>query len=120
LTVDSPDEAVPAIGRLTGSDAIVVLSRDPDLYGPALVAALSSAAGYLSAKGSRSRRAERADWLRSHGVAEERIAGIRGPAGLPIGAATSAEIAASIVADIIAVRRGADAASWRERALANG
>jgi len=45
--------------------------------------------------------------LAQEGVPPERIAAIRAPIGLPIGAVTPEEIAVSILAEITAVRRGA-------------
>ena len=45
-------------------------------------------------------------WLRDEGVAEERIAALRAPAGLDIGAETPEEVALSILAELVQVRRG--------------
>ncbi|HMF08881.1 MAG TPA: XdhC family protein [Thermoanaerobaculia bacterium] len=53
--------------------------------------------------------------LAQEGVPPDRIAAIRAPIGLPIGAVTPEEIAVSILAEITAVRRGAagDGAEFR-------
>ena len=44
--------------------------------------------------------------LIEQGVAAERLAALKAPAGLDLGAITPDEIAISILAEIIAVRRG--------------
>jgi xanthine dehydrogenase accessory factor len=46
-------------------------------------------------------------WLRDEtGLAEERLAALRAPAGLDLGAETAEEIAISILAELVQVRRG--------------
>ncbi len=91
--------------ELTAADNVVVLSHDLDVSGATLRSALDSEAGYLGALGSRHTQAARADWLRAHGVSQQAIDGIHGPAGLDIGSRTPAEIALSILAEIVSVRR---------------
>ena len=55
---------------------------------------------------SSSRRAEACrSYLREAGLSEEQIARLRAPAGLDLGARTPAEIAASILAELVQVRR---------------
>jgi xanthine dehydrogenase accessory factor len=61
--------------------------------------------------------------LREEGVAEDHIARVRAPIGLAIGAVTPEEIAVSILAEITAVRRGANPDSSekaRVRVIAHG
>ncbi len=60
---------------------------------------------YLGMLGSRRKAALTARQLREWGVADEAIDRIHGPVGLSIGADTPEEIAVSIVAEMIAVRR---------------
>lgn len=91
---------------LSGSRSVVVVSHHDGLDGPALAAALSSDAAYVAAMGSRTTQARRRSWLLENGVPESRVDDIRGPAGLDIGAKTPAEIAVSILAEIIAVSHG--------------
>ena len=91
--------------------AVVALSHDPKLDDPALVAALASKAFYVGALGSSRSHASRLARLRIIGVEESALARIRGPVGLAIGAVTTAEIALSILAEIVAVRRSGRAAS---------
>lgn len=102
---DWPDEALEALGpdRRT---AIVTLTHDPKLDDPALVRALKSDAFYVGALGSRKTHAARLERLRAVGVPEPAMARIHAPVGLDIGAVTAPEIALSIVAQIVAARRG--------------
>jgi xanthine dehydrogenase accessory factor len=82
----------------------VVLSHDLALSGRALQAALAAEVGYLGALGSRHTQAARAGWLTEHGASADQMARIHGPAGLPIGSRTPAEIALSILAEMVQVR----------------
>ena len=100
---------------LPDADAVVVLSHHEGLDGPALAAALATDAGYIGAMGARRTQARRRDWLVAHGVPEEVQARIHGPAGLDIGADTPAEIAVSILAEAIGVRRGVAGGALRDR-----
>ncbi len=96
-------------------DAVVVLSHDRDVDGPALQAALRGGPGYVGALGSRRTQAARREWLTARGVAEADQDRIHGPAGLDIDAHTPAEIAISIVAEILAGRAGSSGGALRER-----
>jgi xanthine dehydrogenase accessory factor len=100
-----PDEALPKIG-VDGRTAVIVLTHDPKIDDPALIHALSSDAFYIGALGSRKTHAKRIERLRKAGVAAAGIERIRAPIGLDIGAQGAAEIAASVIAEIIAVQRG--------------
>ncbi len=66
---------------------------------------LSKELKYLGMIGSRSKVNVIFDQLRREGYAEERIMAIKTPIGLPIGSQTPAEIAVSIAAEIVGVRR---------------
>lgn len=70
----------------------------------ALLQALEMEPDYLAVVGSSRRFETLADYLRAQGVEEERIAAVQAPAGLDIAAETPAEIAVSILAEIIQVR----------------
>lgn len=112
---DEVSDAVERAQRLTESDAIVVLSHDRDTDVPALAAALSSRAGYVGALGSRHTQAARRDGLTARGFGDAAFARLHGPAGLDIDAHTPAEIAVSIVAEILANRAGSSGASISAR-----
>ncbi|NQV99808.1 MAG: XdhC family protein [Rhodospirillales bacterium] len=80
--------------------ALVALCHDPKLDDPALVEGLKSKTFYLGALGSRKNHAGRLARLAEYGFDEQTLARINGPIGLDIGAATPAEIAISIVAEM--------------------
>jgi xanthine dehydrogenase accessory factor len=101
-----PDEAMDALKPDTRT-AVVTLTHDPKLDDPALDRALKSPAFYIGALGSRKTHAARLARLRSLGHDEAALSRIRGPVGLPIEAVSAPEIALSILAEIVAVRRGA-------------
>lgn len=73
----------------------------------ALLVALRSNAEYVALVGSRRRFGSLADYARSQGISDERIAEVHVPAGLDIHAETPAEIALSILAEITTLRRTA-------------
>ncbi|EAP76337.1 XdhC family protein [Roseovarius nubinhibens] len=108
LIDDWPDEALAALG-IDARTAVVVLSHDPKIDDPALMAALRSEAYYIGALGSTRSRDKRAVRLGLLGASAEEIGRIHGPVGLDIGAATPAEIAVSTLAEMIAVLRGKSA-----------
>ncbi|RMF18354.1 MAG: xanthine dehydrogenase, partial [Alphaproteobacteria bacterium] len=83
------------------------LTHDPKLDDAALAAALRSSAFYIGALGSRRTHAARLDRLHEQGFSVEETARIHGPVGLDIGAKGPAEIALSILAELVATRRGA-------------
>jgi xanthine dehydrogenase accessory factor len=115
-TVNDVTAASRAVAALGPGDGVVVLSHDRAVDAPVLAAALSSAAGYLAALGSRHTQAARAGWLADQGVTADDIGRIRGPAGLDIGARTPTEIAVAIVAEMVAVRSGATGSPLAHRA----
>jgi xanthine dehydrogenase accessory factor len=73
----------------------------------ALAAALSRDAAYVGLVASPTRAAVVRSWLRDEaGIPEERLAALRAPAGLDLGAETAEEVALSILAELVQVRRG--------------
>lgn len=108
VSTDWPDEALDAL-RPDSRTAIVTLTHDPKLDDPALDRALRSDAFYVGALGSRKTHAARLARLRELGHDDAALARIRGPVGLPIAAVTAPEIALSVLAEVVAVRRGAEA-----------
>jgi len=96
-----PDEAIAA-HHPDSRTAIVVLSHDPKIDDPALIAASETPASYIAALGSRKSHAARMERLRAQGLSDEQLARIDGPAGLNIGSVGPAEIALSIAASMIA------------------
>jgi xanthine dehydrogenase accessory factor len=72
----------------------------------ALQAALAVETDYVAFVGSRKKAAALKTALQKRGIAAERLAQLKAPAGLDLGAITPDEIAISILAEIIARRRG--------------
>ncbi|WP_281184809.1 XdhC family protein [Trichlorobacter lovleyi] len=68
--------------------------------------ALASNAGYIGMVGSKRKREELFGQLRTDGFSDADLERVHCPVGLAIGAETPAEIAVSILAEVIAVRRG--------------
>lgn len=96
------------------STAICVLTHDAKFDVPVLAEALRSGAGYVGALGSRRTCADRARRLRESGVSDARLARLRAPIGLDLGGSTPQEVAVSIGAEIVAVRRGGCGRPLRE------
>jgi xanthine dehydrogenase accessory factor len=99
-----PDEALADL-PLDMRTAVVTLTHDPKLDDPALIAALRSEAIYVGALGSKKTHAARIARLTAAGFDDVAVARIRGPVGLDIGAVSPAEIAVSIMAQIIETLR---------------
>lgn len=104
ISSDWPDEAMEAF-KPDSRTAVVTLTHDPKLDDPALDRALKSDAFYIGALGSRRTHAARLKRLTELGHGETALARIKGPVGLNIEAVTATEIAASVIAEIIATRR---------------
>lgn len=106
LVDDWPDEAMQRLAP-DARTAVVTLTHDPKLDDPALEVALRSQAFYIGALGSRRTHAKRLARLTEAGLTPEETGRIAAPIGLAIGAVTAPEIALSIMAEIVARRRGA-------------
>lgn len=101
---DWPDAALEEVGVDTRT-ALVLLTHDPKLDDPALHVGLRSGAFYIGALGSKRTHASRVERLVGAGFDQHTIARINGPVGLNIGAAGPAEIAVSILAQMIEALR---------------
>ena len=100
LVTEWPDEALGAL-RPDRRTAVVTLTHDPKLDDPALEVALKSDAFYVGSLGSRRTHAKRKERLSALGIDDAAFARIHGPVGLNIGAKSPAEIAVSILAQIV-------------------
>jgi xanthine dehydrogenase accessory factor len=100
-----PEDALARAGT-DEQAAVVVLAHDEKIDIPALAWALRSDAFYVGALGSRRTQAKRRERLREEGVTEEQLERLSGPAGLDLGGETVEETALSMLAEIVAVRRG--------------
>jgi len=97
---DWPDEAMGKV-TLDHRTAVVTLTHDPKLDDPALAAALKSPAFFIGALGSTRTHGKRVQRLEGAGFSGDDIARINGPVGLRIGAKSPAEIAVSILGQVI-------------------
>ncbi|HZB35537.1 MAG TPA: XdhC family protein [Gaiellaceae bacterium] len=100
-----PEDALARAGT-DEQTAVVVLAHDEKIDTPALSWALRSDAFYVGALGSRRTQAKRHERLREEGLSDDQLARLCGPAGLDLGGETIEETALSILAEIVAVRRG--------------
>ncbi len=105
-----PDDVVRDMNA-DAHTAIVALTHDSKLDDMALMEALHSNAFYVGALGSKRNQATRKARLIEHfGMTESDFARLHGPVGLRLGAKTPAEIAVSIVAEIVQVKNASTAA----------
>ncbi len=108
LSTQMPDDLVLAM-RLDAHSAVLALTHDPKLDDLALIEALRTPAFYVGALGSRRNNETRRARLREHfELGDAELARLRGPIGLNLRALTPAEIALSALAELTALRRGAD------------
>ncbi|EET47402.1 XdhC family protein [Thalassobium sp. R2A62] len=104
LSEDWPDAAMDVIG-IDGRTAVVTLTHDPKLDDPALQKALVSDAFYIGSLGSTRTHAKRVARLSEAGFSQAHIERIHAPVGLDIGAKSPAEIAVSIMAEVVQTLR---------------
>jgi len=108
LTREMPDDVVRQMA-MDPHTAVVAATHDPKLDDMALLEALRSAAFYVGAIGSRANNQKRRDRLIKHfEMTPEEVDRLHGPVGLKLGGKTPPEIAISIVAEMTAVRHGAE------------
>ncbi|GJD50961.1 hypothetical protein OPKNFCMD_3711 [Methylobacterium crusticola] len=100
-----PDEGLSRLPPLDRYTAVAALTHDPKIDDPALVAASRAACFYVGALGSRKTHGRRVERLGAAGLSEAEIARIRAPIGLDIGAVSPAEIAVSVLAEVIGALR---------------
>ncbi|HET9385651.1 MAG TPA: XdhC family protein [Gemmatimonadales bacterium] len=92
--------------ELLGGDAVVIATRGHRNDAVILERVATSPAGYVGLLGSRRKKAVVTKALKSAGVPARSLQRVRVPVGLAIGAVTPEEIAVSVVAELIAWRRG--------------
>jgi len=101
LLAEWPQDVLPG-NWLDVRTAVAALSHDPRIDDLALSAALKADCFYIGALGSRKTHGKRLERLRAAGFGEASLARLHAPIGLDIGAVSPAEIAVSIIAEIIA------------------
>lgn len=103
---DMPDDVVLAF-KADRRSCVVALTHDPKLDDLALLEALKTEAFYVGAIGSRRNNEARHQRMAEHfGLGPAELQRLRGPIGIYIGSKTPAEIAVSIMAEILAVKNG--------------
>ncbi|MBI4455928.1 MAG: XdhC family protein [Acidobacteria bacterium] len=92
--------------RLHSNSYVIIVTRGHGHDQVVLEQVIDSPARFLGMVGSRRKSKIIFDYLRSRGISEELIARVESPVGVEIGSETPEEIAVSIVAHMIAVRKG--------------
>lgn len=104
LIADWPEDVLPK-RPLDVHTALVTLTHDPKIDDFALAEALRNDCFYVGALGSRKTHQARLERLKTYGFDDGALSRIHGPIGLNIGSVTPAEIAVSILAEIISMAR---------------
>ena len=101
---DMPDDLVQSF-KPDRRSCVIALTHDPKLDDLALLEALNTEAFYIGAIGSRRNNQARHQRMIEHfAQTAESLARLRGPIGIYIGSKTPAEIAVSIMAEVLAVK----------------
>lgn len=100
LHADWPEDVLKD-APLDAYTALAALTHDPKIDDFPLQEALRVGCFYVGALGSRKTHAKRTDRFTQAGVTEEQMGRIHAPIGLNIAAATPAEIAVAVMAEII-------------------
>lgn len=101
-----PEAAFAQLGGIDRATSIAVLTHDPKLDDAALSIALRSDAPYVGAMGSRRAQERRRERLLALGLGDDDLGRLSAPIGLDLGSITPEETAMSIMAEVIAARRG--------------
>jgi len=109
---DADDIRVGIVSEIAGqmqfgpATPVVLVAHDYKIDVPVLEKALASDAPYIGLLGSRRRGATILQMLRDSGVADSQLARVRTPIGLDLGGESAADIALSIISEIVAVTHG--------------
>ncbi|MDB5509269.1 MAG: xanthine dehydrogenase accessory factor [Hyphomicrobiales bacterium] len=104
VIADWPETVLPPM-KLDRYTAMACFTHDPKIDDPALEQALAADCFYIGALGSRKTHGKRLERLREKGFTPQQVERIRAPIGLDIGAVTPAEIAVSVLGEIILALR---------------
>jgi xanthine dehydrogenase accessory factor len=107
----SPMADLPAKTSITPHTYIVLTTRNAEVDVAGLPALLESDAAYIGVIGSRKRWAQARQRMEAAGVSAAKLDAVHSPTGLELGAETPEEIAVSIMAELIMLRRGGDGKS---------
>jgi xanthine dehydrogenase accessory factor len=114
LIAEWPDKVLPELG-LDRYTAMALLTHDPKIDDPALNLALKAECFYVGALGSKKTHAKRLERLAAAGLSAQ-ASRIHAPIGLDIGAVSPAEIAVSILGEIVLSLRKKPLRSEKDRA----
>lgn len=103
LSSEMPDDITRTMA-IDSRCAVITLTHDPKLDDMALLEALDSNAFYIGALGSLKTTQSRIKRLKMLGIPELQLKRLHAPIGIDIGSKTPAEIAISILAEIISHR----------------
>lgn len=106
LKIGIPSELIQGV-PLVPSTTLVLVAHDYKYDLPVLRHALETPVGYVGLLGSTRRGKAILDLLREEGVAEDLLTRVRVPIGLDLGAQSAPEIALAVLAEVLAVQRGA-------------
>ncbi len=112
VRVGIPSEEV-AMVRLSPTTSLAIVVHDHKFEVPILERVLGTDCGYVGLLGGTKRTAGVKNLLLERGVSADSIARVKTPIGLDIGALTSSEIALSILAEVLANRRGKELGKGR-------
>ncbi len=101
VVVAWPDDILDAL--LADAAAIVVVAHDVKIDLQAVQCALRSNVAYIGVLGNRISQRARAASLRDLGYSADALARIHGPAGLDLGGTSNAQVACSIIAEMLSV-----------------
>ena len=105
VRAQDPEDAARALDLAPGDYACVV-THDHALDQRLVQLLIRRPLRFLGMIGSRTKQRKFVQRLRGHGFGDEEIARLHTPLGLAIGATTPEEVAVSVLAQLIAVRRG--------------
>ncbi len=108
IIVNDPVDALPDLS-LTEDDYVVIVTHDHQLDQRVLRHLADHPVRYLGMIGSRSKIARFVKRLEARGIPRDFLNRVRMPIGLDLGAVTPGELAISIAAEMIALRRGRSA-----------
>jgi xanthine dehydrogenase accessory factor len=100
LKAEWPEDALRA-NPLDAYTALAAVTHDPKIDDYPLKVALDAGCFYVGALGSRKTHAKRLERLLALGATPQQVARIAAPIGLDIGAASPAEIAVAVLAQVI-------------------
>ena len=107
LVADWPEDVLKD-RPLDAYTALVAVTHDPKIDDFPLMQALRAGCFYVGALGSRKTHAKRIERLKEAGIGDIALSRIAAPIGLDIGAASPAEIAVAILAQVIQAFRRRD------------